>query len=152
MRGWPLLVAQQGMNAAAFRQKYNQICPECGSNDFVDDHSQGDLICKVWQPSRCHAAEWRIEQHGLQLSCRPTIGFFGNMLCAHQGLCTAQECGLVLESHAIDTRSEWRTFGDSVCLGAPTLLARTEAAPAASACCAAHAARSCRAMCSRAGM
>ena len=25
-----------------------------------------------------------------------------------------QDCGLVLESHAIDTRSEWRTFGDSV--------------------------------------
>ena len=33
---------------------------------------------------------------------------------ADPGYCTAQECGLVLESHAIDTRSEWRTFGDSV--------------------------------------
>ena len=35
------------MSAAAFVQKYSQLCPDCGGNDFVDDHQQGDLICRV---------------------------------------------------------------------------------------------------------
>lgn len=29
----------------------------------------------------------------------------------------AQNCGLVVEAHIIDERSEWRTFSDKVCLG-----------------------------------
>lgn len=29
----------------------------------------------------------------------------------------AQNCGLVVEAHIIDERSEWRTFSDKVCMG-----------------------------------
>lgn len=35
------------MSAAGFVQKYSQLCPDCGGNNFVDDHQQGDLICRV---------------------------------------------------------------------------------------------------------
>ena len=35
------------MSVAGFVQKYSQLCPDCGGNDFVDDHQQGDLICRV---------------------------------------------------------------------------------------------------------
>ena len=34
------------MSAAGFVQKYSQRCPDCQGNDFVDDHQQGDLICR----------------------------------------------------------------------------------------------------------
>lgn len=43
-------------------------CNDCGGNDFVEDHSAGDLVCTG--------------------------------------------CGLVVEAHLIDERSEWRTFSD----------------------------------------
>lgn len=29
------------------RLKFEQICPDCQGRDFVEDHAQGDLICKV---------------------------------------------------------------------------------------------------------
>ena len=32
---------------AALRMKFEQKCPECGESDFVEDHSSGDLICRV---------------------------------------------------------------------------------------------------------
>eukprot|EP00891_Asterochloris_glomerata_P002256 jgi/Astpho2/2256/e_gw1.00040.97.1_t len=59
------------MSAAAVNalSKYTQKCSDCGSSDFVEDFSAGDLVC--------------------------------------------QRCGVVAESHTIDERSEWRTFGDS---------------------------------------
>ena len=37
--------AQQA--AITTRHKYEQRCPDCGSSDFVDDFSAGDLICRV---------------------------------------------------------------------------------------------------------
>ncbi|KAK9830270.1 hypothetical protein WJX72_010697 [[Myrmecia] bisecta] len=61
-------MAQGEGQVSAWRQKYEQTCPDCGSSNFVEDHSQGDLICT--------------------------------------------SCGLVVEAHAIDERSEWRTFSE----------------------------------------
>mmetsp|Transcript_1756 Transcript_1756/g.2692 ORF Transcript_1756/g.2692 Transcript_1756/m.2692 type:complete len:328 (+) Transcript_1756:196-1179(+) len=43
-------------------------CPDCGGDKFVEDHAQGDIVCRG--------------------------------------------CGLVVEAHIIDERSEWRTFSD----------------------------------------
>lgn len=31
----------------ALRLKYEQRCLDCGESDFVEDHAQGDLICRV---------------------------------------------------------------------------------------------------------
>ena len=42
------------MSAAGFVQKYTQQCPDCGGSNFVDDHQQGDLICKV-RPNEARA-------------------------------------------------------------------------------------------------
>ena len=42
---------------AGFVQKYSQRCPDCGGNDFVDDHQQGDLICRV-RPASFAAADF----------------------------------------------------------------------------------------------
>lgn len=43
-------------------------CPDCRGTEFVEDHAQGDVVCRG--------------------------------------------CGLVVEAHCIDERSEWRTFSD----------------------------------------
>ena len=45
--------AQQA--AITTRHKYEQRCPDCGSSDFVDDFSAGDLICRVRQLKCCSA-------------------------------------------------------------------------------------------------
>ncbi len=37
---------------AAIRLKYEQACQECGGKDLVEDHAQGDLICRV-RPGAC---------------------------------------------------------------------------------------------------
>jgi len=29
------------------RLKFEQLCSDCQSSDFVEDHAQGDLICTV---------------------------------------------------------------------------------------------------------
>ncbi len=35
------------------RLKFEQVCSDCQSSDFVEDHAQGDLICTVSLPQAC---------------------------------------------------------------------------------------------------
>ena len=77
------------------RYKFEQKCADCGSSDFVEDHANGDLVCTVW--SLCLPRGHRL--------CVP---------CTVLTVVIVQSCGLVAESHVIDERSEWRSFGDKV--------------------------------------
>ena len=88
----------QAMSAAAVNalSKYTQKCSDCGSSDFVEDFSAGDLVCQVGVMPR-HEAEL-LQAPGHSSLLPPNL----------------QRCGVVAESHTIDERSEWRTFGDSV--------------------------------------
>ncbi len=82
------------MNSAAFRAKWEQKCPDCGARDLVEDRAAGDLICRV-----C----------GMNVDNQAPV-----YSTHHTPITKHQDCGMVLEAHAIDETSEWRTFADSV--------------------------------------
>ena len=35
------------MASDSTRLKFEQVCSDCQSSDFVEDHAQGDLVCTV---------------------------------------------------------------------------------------------------------
>ena len=46
--------------ADAARIKYEQICPDCRGSDFVENFSEGDLVCTVLRPGHLvpHSFSW----------------------------------------------------------------------------------------------
>ena len=86
------------MSAAAVNalSKYTQKCSDGGSSDFVEDFSAGDLVCQVGVVACMKQGHLKVPR----LSSLLPVDL--------------QRCGVVAESHTIDERSEWRTFGDSV--------------------------------------
>ena len=79
-------------------------CADCGSVDFVEDRSQGDLVCTVG------SAPTRI---------LPVCACSGHSPKGTDLQGNTQGCGLVAESHIIDETAEWRSFADTVRLHRP---------------------------------
>ena len=106
----------QAMSAAAVNalSKYTQKCSDCGSSDFVEDFSAGDLVCQVGVMPRMKQSCLKVPR--LSSLLPPNL----------------QRCGVVAESHTIDERSEWRTFGDSVRPDSASLLTSFSTCPCAS--------------------
>ena len=118
------------------RLKYSRTCPDCSGADFVEDHAAGDLICTV-----CVGATRRRDRERKKKNrnaFRPRLPPRRRPPHTYNALSLlsspSQGCGLVVEGHAIDERSEWRTFGDGVRRGREEETRGEEARPLARAC------------------
>jgi hypothetical protein len=99
--------------------RLERVCPNCGGRDMVEVHSEGDVVCKVRPGGRAGPAGRRRSRCAPPRARRRAPPCRGPRAPAAvlRGASTAplpstQGCGLVVEAHIIDERSEWRTFGD----------------------------------------
>jgi hypothetical protein len=101
---------QRASFVGAQMAKRPRTCFDCGSQNFVEDHAAGDLICRVSTTLDGCWAQARLLHFCTRVARVP---FPTPRLTVHRCLC-AQDCGVVNEAHLIDERSEWRTFSDKV--------------------------------------
>jgi len=114
--------------------RLERVCPNCGGKDMVEVHSEGDIVCKVRavRVSRAARAVGAQGAGSLAAALATAAAAAAAALCpclrcffvtaaatavAHPQFQppphpAPQGCGLVVEAHIIDERSEWRTFGD----------------------------------------